>query len=531
MSHAKPNHSLPSPHYAMTGAQRALDRALQLSSIARMERLIALTGEYPNHGPTWLALAEEHAAAGRNEEAVGALRRSLRLDLSLRSDISTHLATLGAKIIAEAVELRSREEAAARAQKEQQAQAASHIGPADRIVPGSDDSAATRDLAAAMRLPLATRRPRLAELALVHPAHGATWLALAEDHLSEHRAEYAVSAYDRALHIDPTLHTLASQKLEALHRYHRKVRLDLSGKVEHSAAPAPNWSRVSAVARPSGKPVRHTGRVARGTTPPPTAIGESPVVVPPPAMPAEPGAHLAGGSGMSEHNLHLGLVQALDISGPQARLDALEALEREAPNSPSVLFHLALELALIGRAKSARMVGDRLMRLSPQHYQRLYEVAERHWPSVNSSPAETPNAAAEPTRILTLPEATPAAATAQPMVPELGMRTQVLPAMLQPSPHLLALASTSRPAADALSLPLPSLAPERASVRAIGFLAAGVLFGVILVILVNWLLPKGHASDLHHPRAETAVAANAVTAPAVPNPTPNPTSAAPSAQR
>src|SRR5690606_30026749 len=83
-------------------AQRALERALQLPAVHRKERLIELTRKYPSHGPTWLAMAEDHAVGGRNEEAAAALRRAIQADLSLRNDVSHGLRVAAPKVLDEA---------------------------------------------------------------------------------------------------------------------------------------------------------------------------------------------------------------------------------------------------------------------------------------------------------------------------------------------------------------------------------------------------------------------------------------------
>ncbi|WP_428268051.1 hypothetical protein [Haliangium sp.] len=509
MSHAKPERTGYAAIVHAEEAQRALDRAMQLQSTSRMERLVSLSAEYPNHGPTWLALAEEHAARGRNEEAAGALRRALKLDPSLRQDISNLLRAAGYKVLDEMVAQAASAPAAGASHPGAGGTMLSHDG---RLAPAGADPVATAALAEAMKLPEAQRCNRLADLALIHPAHGPTWLALAEEHLAGRRVEYAVSAYERALSIDPTLHTLASRKLEAVRRYHKRVRLDVLPNRMQRTVPPPTHAAPSpqiAPKRPQAETVRPNRALARGTSPPPAER------IPSPNLPAKPD--------FSDSSMHAALAQALELPERDRRLDALRTLDRRAPETPAVMFHLALELALAGEAEAARTMGDRLMRLSPQYYRRLYEVAERHWPSQSGRRLAGVGAkAVEPTKILTLPPALqePTTEAAPPMVAP-AMRTQVLPEMIQPSPHLLTLGQPMYGAQPGpgrgtalMALPTPPVHDRSGRGRALAFLAAGLLLGVLVVVLLNWALPGEPESFAPRPtRAAPALATSGPDAP------------------
>lgn len=446
-------------------AQRALERALQLPAVHRKERLIELTRKYPSHGPTWLAMAEEHAAGGRNEEAAAALRRALQADLSLRSDVSHGLRVAAPKVLDEAVAM------AQQAEKAQKEAAAAAPQPAGQVVDRSGtDPQARAALEQAMKLSADRRCDHLAELALRYPGHAPIWLALAEEHLAGSRVEYAVSAYERALSLDAALQAVAPRKLEALRLYHRRVRIDAPGKMERSVPASPWMKARSAAPAPSPAPAPR----ARGTTPPPMAPwrGEAPV------------------PGISESSLHQVLARALELPDRDQRLGALRTLETKAPDAPAVLFHLALELALAGRNAEARQVGDRLMKVSPAYYRRLYEVAERHWPAADQR--RLAGAAAktmEPTRMIEVPVPAPAAPAQpqpqpQPLPVQRTMRLPGLGAQVESPPAPMAQAY----ATALLMLPPPPQPRAPVSMRTIVFLSAGVFLGVLLVVLLNWLL-------------------------------------------
>jgi tetratricopeptide (TPR) repeat protein len=68
-----------------------LERAMHLQGPARRARLETLGDTYPQFGPIHLALAEEHIADRRVEEALGCLDRALSLDPSLEGAMSRKL--------------------------------------------------------------------------------------------------------------------------------------------------------------------------------------------------------------------------------------------------------------------------------------------------------------------------------------------------------------------------------------------------------------------------------------------------------
>jgi tetratricopeptide (TPR) repeat protein len=461
-------------------AQRALERALQLPAMHRKERLIELTRKYPSHGPTWLAMAEEHAAGGRNEEAAAALRKALDADLSLRADVSHGLRVAAPKVLDEAV---ARAQQAEKAERAASASVPQSTGPV--IDRSGTDPQARAALEQAMKLSADRRCDHLAELALRYPGHAPIWLALAEEHLAGSRVEYAVSAYERALSLDAALQAVAPRKLEALRLYHRRVRIDAPGKMERSVPASPWMNARNAAPAPAPMPPRSK---ARGTTPPPMASWDG----------HKPDASIPG---ISDSSLHQVLSRALELPDRDQRLAALRTLEAKAPDAPAILFHLALELALAGQNEAARQAGDRLMKISPAYYRRLYEVAERHWPAQDQRKLAGVGAKSmEATKMLEVPvpgpmpgamiNAQPQPMPMMPMQPGAPQRTKRLPALGsqpdagQPAPMAQAYATAL------LALPPPP--PQRAPIpiRTIVFLAAGVFMGVLLVVLLNLLLPR-----------------------------------------
>jgi tetratricopeptide (TPR) repeat protein len=473
MGHSKHERSGHVAYALNDEAQRALERALQLPAMHRKERLIELTKKYTGHGPTWLAMAEEHASGGRNEEAAAALRRALDVDLSLRADVSHGLRVAAPKVLDEAVAR------AAQADKAERAAASAAPQPAGYVIDRSGtDPQARAALEQAMKLSADRRCDHLAELALRYPGHAPIWLALAEEHLAGSRAEYAVSAYERALQLDAALQAVAPRKLEALRLYHRRARIDAPGKMERSVPASPWMNARNAAPAPSPMPARSK---ARGTTPPPTPLdhrkGEASV------------------PGISDSSLHQVLARALELPDRDQRLAALRTLETKAPDAPAVLFHLALELALAGQNEGARQAGDRLMKISPAYYRRLYEVAERHWPAGDQRRLAGVGAKTmEPTKMIEVPvpvvHAQPQPMPMQMPVQSAPQRTKRLPALGsqpdygQPAPLAQAYATAL------LTLPPPPQQRGQLPMRTIVFLTVGVFLGVLLVVLLNWLLPR-----------------------------------------
>ncbi|ACY14549.1 hypothetical protein [Haliangium ochraceum] len=486
MSQSKIGLSSHSSYAKHLEAQRALERALQLPTIERMERLITLSHEYPHHGPTWMALAEEHAMARRNEEAAGALRRALSCDPSLRSDASDDL-RLAAPHVLDAASVLAEEAAA------EEAAAASMGGGGPMPMDGGSRSAAQRQLDQAMKLPASKRCDRLAELALRNPTHAPTWLSLAEEHLANSHVEYALSAYERALSIDSALSAVASRKLEALRRYHRRKRIDIPAKVERTVPPSPWMSNQHMAPAEDAPQQRRPRSVARGTEPPPLHARH---LIHSPAPGASPDPAPAAQAASPGSSVHEALGRALEKSSRAERVAALRELERQAPAAPAVLFHLALELALADEREAARQVGERLMRISPAYYRRLYEVAERHWPAADQPKlAGVGGKAAAPTKMMEVPASlrpTQRPFEAPKVEPEVvAQRTMVLPVETSYAPR----AVPQMKFYPALSMPsLPpqqQQQPQRSSInkRTVGFLVAGVLIGMLLVALLTLLLP------------------------------------------
>jgi tetratricopeptide (TPR) repeat protein len=477
MGHSKHERSGHVAYALHDEAQRALERALQLPVMHRKERLIELTRKYPSHGPTWLAMAEDHAVGGRNEEAAAALRRALSADLSLRSDVSHGLRIAAPKVLDEAVAM------AMQAEKAEKAAASAAPQPVGHVIDRSGtDPQARAALEQAMKLSADRRSDHLAELALRYPGHAPIWLALAEEHLASSRVEYAVSAYERALSLDAALQAVAPRKLEALRLYHRRVRIDAPGKMERSVPASPWMNARNAAPAPSPAPRSK----AKGTTPPPMASWD-------------PSRGAAPVPGISDSSLHQVLARALELPDRDQRLAALRTLETKAPDAPAVLFHLALELALAGQNEGARQAGDRLMKVSPAYYRRLYEVAERHWPAADQGRLVGVAAKTmEATKMIELPAQVVNVQPQPQMLPPQMPQPQMLPPQrTRRMPGLGAQPDAGQPAPMAqayatalLVLPPPQQQRAQIPMRTIVFLTVGVFMGVLLVVLLNWLLPR-----------------------------------------
>ena len=84
-------------------ADAALSGALNLSGVARQERLAELSARYPEHAPVWVALAEEHLACRRREDACECARRALALDPAIERTFSPLLASAYASAPASAL--------------------------------------------------------------------------------------------------------------------------------------------------------------------------------------------------------------------------------------------------------------------------------------------------------------------------------------------------------------------------------------------------------------------------------------------
>ena len=115
-----------------------------------------------------------------------------------------------------------------------------------------------------------------------------------------------------------------------------------------------------------------------------------------PSRPAP--AYLASAKNSPAARRHPGIEQqltdALDHADRQQRLIELRALSRKAPEHPSVLFHMAMQLVMAGQEDQARKVGQKLQAVDAQRYRKLYDWAEDWSRTAHPVVAQTPAAPA-----------------------------------------------------------------------------------------------------------------------------------------
>jgi tetratricopeptide (TPR) repeat protein len=461
---------------------------MALHGPARKERLIALSEQHPEHGPIWVALAEEHLAGRRREEALYAVRRALRVDPDSARRCSPALA-----------------------------QAASHLIPRRAGQPGQPESNDRKVIALEQRhasaprptieltrvkaLGGSQRRERLVDLTHQFPNHGPTWLALAEENLAQRRAARAMTALDRALHLDPGLEQLMSPRLEHARRLHKKEAQYTGFK--------PRVARADEVTRRAAfKPQPWQP----GATPPVADMGA-------PAIHEEAPA-------ASSPRVGAMLARAVELSHPDERLAMLRELWQIAPDNPGVLFHVALESALAGHTDDARRAGHSLKTISPQRYAQLYAVAQSYWPSDQSgfqTSLAQPQAAYIPAQMVKQ-QASASARTMCLQVPPPGSA----PASLGQVSHPVMQLSVGEPGpqkTEILSIPLPPVAgfypvaspamlglaetpqpatPGRRRWRTAGALVAGVAAGLLFAMLVVLVLGRARLIEPSRSSADAA---------------------------
>lgn len=174
----------------------------------------------------------------------------------------------------------------------------------------------------------AARMQGLIKLTRTNSRFAPGWAALAEEHWASRRREEALQAAKKALRLDPKLH----------HRFSIELRL--------ASRPI-----LAEIAPPKVKVIK-TQSAPMGDTP-----GES------------------GGARSNQM-----LDTALKLNDRDERVAVLEDLKELTPNDPAVLFHLAKELAVVGRSEDARQAGDELRKVAPDRYTELYAWANSSLP-------------------------------------------------------------------------------------------------------------------------------------------------------
>ena len=188
------------------------------------------------------------------------------------------------------------------------------------------NGSAAKELYTIMSSTGAARLVGLVELAQVFPDYAPIWVALAHEHLDSRRREEAMSAARKALLIDRSLYS----------RFDRDLKLVCRPLLDKLPAPTTQAGTAN-----------HKMTASEAAS----------------AM---------------DLQMHALLETALNIDDRHERVSVLEELSDMAPNQDLILFHLAKELAIVGRADAARLMGDRLQRLSPELYKDLYQWAGQH---------------------------------------------------------------------------------------------------------------------------------------------------------
>ena len=463
------------PHRSL--AQSALERALRQTGAARAEQLAGLSRRYPDHGPIWLALAEQHISNRRREDARYAARKALELDAGLARTFSSPLAGVCEAFMPHR---------AAPAGTEMKARAMRR-----RIHNPGDPSI---ELAQAKRLGGHARADRLESLTERFPEHAPTWLAFAEELLAARKITRAMEALNRALTLDPEQQRFMSPRLETAHRYH-----DAEAPASSSAASQPASPAVAGTASPTDRThyvaYAQIARSRRSPSRPVPAYMRAKR----PARDAKP----ATGPVCDRRNLDKLLSHALDIPERSSRLAALRELAQLAPHHPEVLFHLAMQLVIAGEVEEARRVGRDLQRVDQVRYQRLYTWADE-W-TREAAPAASVRAAQEATVICRAP-ASPAHRAAPPARPAAQEHKTRLLALPMAGQHL----AYPAPVANPLSRPIPSVAyrPARHSlsrrIRTAGALIAGVAAGVLVAMLLVFVVNTSSTLDGTEPAPQSS---------------------------
>jgi tetratricopeptide (TPR) repeat protein len=460
---------------------------MALHGPARKERLLELSEEHPAFGPIWVALAEEHLAGRRREEALYAVRRALRVDPDSVRRCSPALA-----------------------------QAASHLIPRRAAEPASSDrqvvaldqrgSAArpTMELTRAKALAGSQRRERLIDLTHQFPNHGPTWLALAEENLAQRRAARAMTALDRALHLDPGLEQLMSPRLEEARRLYKK-------EAQYNGF----RPRVASDDEVTRRAVRDNDVTRRAFKPQPWQPGAPAAAVDAPAIHEEAPA-------ASSPRVGAMLARAVEISSPGERLAMLRELWKMAPDHPAVLFHVALESALAGHTDDARRAGRSLQTISPGRYAQFYAVAQSYWPGGQGGfQSSLPQAPYVPTHMVKQQASASARTMYLQVAPPAGFPVSAgqvsHPAAVgEPDPHKTEILSIPPPpmagfypvASPAMLHSREAQAPTpgrggRSRWRTAGALVAGVAAGLLFAMLVMFVVGRASAVESSRPSADT----------------------------
>lgn len=477
---------------------------------ARQEQLSELSQRYPNHGPTWAALAEVHVNARRIEEAQQAARRALRLDPSLGQRFSPKLAQACASFMP-------------RPAQPAPAALAPVAAPADRRMPQGNAAAelmqakAQHGMARIHALEAYTRK---------FPAEAHGWLALAEESLAHRRIGEAMVALERALALDPNLERLLSPKLESARRFAAK---ESRGQSRGLPDQEPVSLRdVKPVYSKTARPDEITRRARHPQPPQPARVPASDDEIThrkPYPRPPEAGPRADAQPARSSPRVAKMLERALQVSSPKERIAVLGELKLMAPDDPDVLYHFAVECAQAGQLDEARRTGRVLERISPRRYEELYAWAARYFASQNalgmSAPAQ-PSAnldelvkqrapANARTMCLTAPPeeppARPVLSPARPAQPWAAMQLPALTGSVPQKTQILGMVPG----------PLGRLGPDqpffqntpwtyepgeepasqwRSPLRTAGALIAGVAAGIFVVLIVVLVLGKAQVINL-----------------------------------
>lgn len=356
------------------GPDAELRRVLKQREGTRQAQLTQLSGKYPQHAPIWAELAEESLRKRRREETLHAARQAVQIDKTIVNRFSPELREACEHFLFEegsesdpSAEPRLRDRNQARKRVYGRVEGAKEIGQI------------AVKIAKAKALQGSDRRRSLEELTREHPNEGRTWLALAEEHVESRRIEEALEAAERAVELDSRLERSMSRKLMNARRY-RKAGIEVPGSEKKPrqrrrgayGGPYSGGGAASAPAnrskRPSNAPYappQHQPRSQRASQPPPAQS--------PPGA-GQPRLHDAGNAGPQ-------LVQALQIQDRGQRVAALRSILQMSPNNPAVLFHFAIEAALVGDINGAQQAGSLLQSVSPQRYEELFALAEQYWPT------------------------------------------------------------------------------------------------------------------------------------------------------
>lgn len=228
----------------------------------------------------------------------------------------------------------------------------------------SSNPAAERQFSRVMASHGAARFEGLVKLARVHTDYAPVWSALAEEHWRSRRREEALQAARRAIKLDPNTHRGFSSELKMASR-----------------------SILAQIAPAAARPQK-------------------------PKQPARSAPVSSSGIRVTRM-----LESALALRDRNERISLLEELHAIAPDEPEVLFHLAKELAVVGRAEDARRVGEELRAIDPDAYTKLYAWASQH---LVEAQAEARRDHSSASASASAPASVPASAPATPQTASAG---------------------------------------------------------------------------------------------------------------